>query len=58
LWREARKRRVVIYEKEQNKDKVNECGRELPTSIASPAVQLYQGYTREAGIKVRNKPLD
>jgi hypothetical protein len=37
------KRRVVIYEEEQNKAKINECERELPASKASPVMQRHQG---------------
>jgi hypothetical protein len=40
LWREARKRRIVINEEEQNKDKMNDYRRELPASIALPVADM------------------
>ena len=47
------KRRVVIYEQEQNKAKINECERELPASKASPVMQTHQGWTTETTGKDR-----
>jgi hypothetical protein len=39
----SEKRRVVIYEEEQNKDNVKEYERKLPASIAPPVIPMYQG---------------